>query len=126
LTKNLFDIKRFIILAVDMKKLVAIFLLFFSINLRAEWVYDAELKIWYNTETGEIRITGDDDMDGDVGSIRIFNNNGQEIPQSNSGVNIVEGSKDIIIPTNGLSEGTYIAVFIAKDGSRRSFRFVVY
>lgn len=109
-----------------MKKLIAIFLLFFSINLHAEWVYDAELNIWYNTETGEIRITGDDDMDGDVGSVHVYNNNGVEVVVGSSTNSTTEGSSEIIIPTNGLVEGTYIAVITSKDGSRRTIRFVVH
>lgn len=108
-----------------MKRLLTIFLLFFSLSLHAEWVYNAELNFWYNTETGEIRITGDDDMDGDVGSVRVFNNNGVEIPTNGTINNPLEGPKEIIIPTYGLLEGTYIAVITSKNGSTRTFRFVV-
>ncbi|MBK7958672.1 MAG: T9SS type A sorting domain-containing protein [Bacteroidetes bacterium] len=88
-----------------MKKLIAILFLFVSLQLSAGWVYDAVLKIWYNTETGEILIVGDDDADDDVGSIIVYNAQGQKQvvrPQSN------EGEKKISIDATSFEEGMYI------------------
>ena len=112
------------ILAKQMKRILIIFLLFFSLQASAGWVYNAELNVWYNTETGEIRITGDDDMDGDVGSVYLYSNDGQKINTSSIAIN--NSSHEIIISTIGLEQGIYYVLIVSADGRSRVVRFVVY
>ena len=82
------------------------------------------MNVWYNTETGEIRITGDDDMDGDVGSVYLYSNDGQKINTSSIAIN--NSSHEIIISTIGLEQGIYYVLIVSADGRSRVVRFVVY
>ena len=109
-----------------MKKLIFIFLLFFTFQANAGWVYDEILHVWYNSETGEVRITGDDDMDGDVGSIIVYDNSGRKTVTNSTTVLNNEDHVDIIISTIGLPQGIYYAVIVSRNGGIKTVRFVVY
>lgn len=99
--------------------------MFFSLHVNASWIYDEILGAWYNTDTGEIRITGDDDMDGDVGSIFLYDGAGQKIGSRMVTVVYNPITKEYTISTAGLQQGTYILVIVSVDGHTKTIRFVI-
>jgi hypothetical protein len=98
-----------------MKKLIIILSIFISLNVSAGWEFNPVLNLWYNTETGELSVTGEDDEDMDVGSIRVINNIGNQVGE---GMKKPDEYNTAVVKMNILPQGVYFVMVYSKDKTK--------
>jgi hypothetical protein len=99
-----------------MKAIILTFVIFLALNVSAGWVFNPILKMWYNTETGELSVVGEDDEDDDFGSVMVHNNIGNKVASSMQKPD--EANKTVVIKTDGLPNGIYFVTVFSKDETK--------